>query len=126
MKKLIIDLKGSSDFTTAWIVDAVCNSSLKGVDTNVAKTDEMMAEAKKILKGADPHGEINQSKLDRLASRIAMHEGQEKFFQTTLDTAAATWCKVTGKKAWAPYSGGNVTPKNATATNAFFAKRIAK
>ena len=126
MEKLIINLKDHSDFTAAWLADAVCNSSLKGVEHNVAKAAELMAEAKTILKGADPHGEINQSKLDRLASRIEMYEVQEAAFQDTLDETAPVWCKLTGKKAWAPYSGGNVTPKDATATNAFFAERIAK
>jgi hypothetical protein len=124
--KLIVDLKDHSDFTAAWLADAICNSSLKGVDTNVAKAADLMADAKKILKGADPDGEISQSKLNRLASRIEMHENQEKAFQATLDVTAAIWVKLTGKKAWVPYSGGNVTPKDATATNAFFADRIAK
>ena len=126
MKKLIVDLKDHSDFTAAWLADAICNSSLKGVDTNVAKAAELMADAKTILSGADPDGEINQTKLNRLASRIEMHENQEKAFQATLDATAAVWVTLTGKKAWVPYSGGNVTPKNATATNAFFADRIAK
>ena len=126
MKKLIVDLKDHSDFTAAWLADAICNSSLKGVDTNVAKAAELMADAKTIFSGADPDGEINQTKLNRLASRIEMHENQEKAFQATLDATAAVWVTLTGKKAWVPYSGGNVTPKNATATNAFFADRIAK
>ena len=126
MDKLIVDLKDHSDFTAAWLADAICNSSLKGVDTNVAKAAELMADAKTILSGADPDGEINQTKLNRLASRIEMHENQEKAFQATLDATAAVWVTLTGKKAWVPYSGGNVTPKNATATNAFFADRIAK
>jgi hypothetical protein len=126
VKKLIVDLKDHSDFTAAWLADAICNSSLKGVDTNVAKAAELMADAKTILSGADPDGEINQTKLNRLASRIEMHENQEKAFQATLDATAAVWVTLTGKKAWVPYSGGNVTPKNATATNAFFADRIAK
>ena len=126
MEKLIINLKDHSDFTAAWLADAVCNSSLKGAENNVAKATELMADAKTILDGNDPNGEISQSKLNRLAARIEMHETQEAAFQVTLDETAAVWCKLTGKKAWVPYSGGNVTPKDATATNAFFAERIAK
>ena len=69
MEKLIINLKDHSDFTAAWLADAVCNSSLKGVENNVAKATELMADAKTILDGNDPNGEISQSKLNRLAAR---------------------------------------------------------
>lgn len=125
MENLNLDLTDHSDFTAAWIADAICNSCLKGVENNVTKIDELMAEAKAIYAGADPHGEINQTKLNRLASRVEMHENQQEAFQNTLTETAAIWCQLSNKKEWVPYSGGNATPKDATATNAFFADRIA-
>ena len=126
MKTLKIDLTGSNDFTAAWIADAVCNSAHKGEASNQAKVDELMAEAKTIFEGNDPNGEINQTKLNRLASRIEMHEAQGAFFLKTVNEVSKIWCTLTGKTVWAPYSGGTATPKDATATNAFFADRIAK
>jgi len=126
MDKLVINLKDHTDFTAAWIVDAVCNSALKGAESNLLKAADLVAAAKEIFEGQDPNGEISQTKLNRLASRIEMHEDQRDAFQETLDSASKVWCTLTGKKKWAAYSAGNATPKDATATNAFFAERIAK
>lgn len=127
MKTLNIDLTNHSDFTAAWLADAVLNSAFKGEQSNALKAGELMADAKTILQGADSNGEISQAKLNRLATRIGMHEEQQAAFQATLDEVAPVWCKLTGKKAWAPYpQGGTATPMDATATNAFFAERIAK
>tara|TARA_R110000823_G_scaffold99584_1_gene214928 strand:- start:7955 stop:8338 length:384 start_codon:yes stop_codon:yes gene_type:complete len=125
MKNFTVDLSQASDFTAAWLIDAVANSAFKGAQSNRLKAAELLSEAKEILTGADSNGEIAQTKLNRIATRIEMHEEQERFFHDNLDHAAVEWQTITGKKSWTPYSGGKeATPKNATATNKFFAERM--
>jgi hypothetical protein len=126
MEKITLNFKGQSDFIVAWILDGIANSADKGVKNNVAKADELMADAKELYtEGDEAHNEVVQSKLNRLASRIEMHEEQAATFAEHRDQAAKAYCQVTGKKAWTAYVAGGATPKDATATNAFFAKRLA-
>jgi hypothetical protein len=124
MKSFKIDFTKANDFVTAWLLDANANSAHKGVQTNAMKGADVLSEARKIRSGDYPNAEFSQSKLNRLALRLAMHEEQEAAFQVVLDSSSKAWCAVTGKKAWAPYSAGNATPQNATATNAFFDQRL--
>jgi hypothetical protein len=124
MSAFQIDFSETNSFVASWILDGIANSCYKGVLNNQVKVAECTAAAKTIYESDDPSGEVPQAQLNRLATRIEMHEEQEQFFQTALDKAAAAWCIAADKKAWSPYSPGNVTPKDATATNEFFADRL--
>ena len=124
MKDFKIDFSKANDFVIAWVLDANANSAHKGVQSNRMKAAEALSEARHIRSGDFPNAEFSQSKLNRLASKIAMHEEQEAAFQSVLDKASKAWVAVTGKKAWVPYSAGNATPQDATATNAFFDERL--
>jgi hypothetical protein len=119
-----IDFSETNDFVAAWVLDGIANSCHKGVLNNTLKVAELLAAAKTVYEDEDPSSELPQAKLNRLATRVEMHEDQEQFFQTNLDKAAAAWCIASGKKSWTPYAVGNATPKNATATNKFFGDRL--
>jgi len=126
MEQITLKFKGESDFAVAWVLDGIANSGYKGETVNENSSSELMAEAKALYsEGDEAHNEIAQTKLNRLASRIEMHENQAKFFSGIKKQAAKAWCQVTGKKDWTPYVAGGATPKDATATNAFFAARLA-
>jgi hypothetical protein len=125
MKKHTLDFTDMNDFVKAWILDAVANSCYKGVTSNTFKSADLLSEAREIRSSESPNKEFSQSKLNRLATRIAMHEEQEAVFQKTLDEAAAAWVKITGKKSWAPYSSGSsAAPMAQTAVNSFFDERL--
>jgi hypothetical protein len=124
MEKFTIDMSAMNDFVKAWHLDAIANSAHKGVQTNQLKAAELLSEAREITKGDDANAEFAQDKLNRLATRIAMHEEQEGVFQTSLDHAAQAWVTVTGKKAWTPYAASNTPTMDKTAANAFFSTRL--
>lgn len=125
MKNFTIELKDCSDFEATWILGALANSAHKGVQSNALQSADLSAKAQEIFEGNDPDGEISQTKLNRIASRIVLNDEQEAWFQAQKDAAVARWEVITGK-AWAPFSGTKLPAMSATATNKFFADRLAK
>ena len=125
VKKFILDTSSANDFVKAWMLDGIANSCHKGETHNRLKAAEYLSEARSIRSSTEPNAEFSQSKLNRLQTRIAMHEEQQSSFQGWKDQAAAEWVKLTGNKSWKPYaSGPSVTPMDQTAVNAFFDERL--
>jgi hypothetical protein len=118
-----IDLTDASDYLAAWLVNAVANSAHNGVKTNVGKADDLQAAVDELQEGPHATSDGTQDKINRLGQRMEMHDDQEVWFQARKDEAVSRWLEITGKKSWAPFSFGNVTPKDATATNKYIADR---
>ncbi len=124
MKTYTLKLEAGNEFVQGWILDAVCNSTHKGVLTNTLKAADLLGEAQGVYEEAsDPNSDVVATQLDRLRVRIEMHDEQRNFFEAELVRAKKAYCEITGKSKWVPYTAKTIGSKSKTDTNAFFSKR---
>lgn len=124
--KFTIEMKSAPEFALKWVIDGIANSTFNGMKNSRLQAAEFLAEARKILDGANANDEIAQTKLNRLADRVAEREEQADYFTAVHKNAVVAFENLTGTP-WKPFAAKvDTKARSKTATNKFFSDRLQK